>query len=175
MFLYNFFFQYLLFFQSQSCLLESTAAIFRQSAGYVCFFPERWQCTQTKVVSREFQRWDPFFSQILLDNHCSGRILQDNHPVSPGVQKSFCTFPIIYHDFYTFFCLFVIVKYPQFRIDTTDDIENPYTEVLLMIHGLPFGQDPSITSYVIVFGIDNSQSSSTRMRRSTLDDMLQAS
>ena len=31
-----FFFQYLLFFQSQSCLLESTAAIFRQSAGYVC-------------------------------------------------------------------------------------------------------------------------------------------
>ena len=29
-----FFFQYLLF-QSQSCLLESTAAIFRQSAGYV--------------------------------------------------------------------------------------------------------------------------------------------
>ncbi|XP_075260175.1 uncharacterized protein LOC142351842 isoform X4 [Convolutriloba macropyga] len=66
------------------------------------------------------------------------------------------------------------VKYPQFRIDTTDDIENPYTEVLLMIHGLPFGQDPSITSYVIVFGIDNSQSSSTRMRRSTLEDMLQA-
>ena len=31
----SFFFQYLLFFQSQSCLLESTAAIFRQSAGYV--------------------------------------------------------------------------------------------------------------------------------------------
>ena len=31
------FFQYLLFFQSQSCLLESTAAIFRQSAGYVLF------------------------------------------------------------------------------------------------------------------------------------------
>ena len=29
------FFQYLLFFQSKSCLLESTAAIFRQSAGYV--------------------------------------------------------------------------------------------------------------------------------------------
>ena len=36
MFLYkNLFFQYLLLFQSQSCLLESTAAIFRQSAGYV--------------------------------------------------------------------------------------------------------------------------------------------
>ena len=32
----NLFFQYLLLFQSQSCLLESTAAIFRQSAGYVC-------------------------------------------------------------------------------------------------------------------------------------------
>ena len=31
----NLFFQYLLFFQSQSCLLESTAAVFRQSAGYV--------------------------------------------------------------------------------------------------------------------------------------------
>ena len=31
----SFFFQYLLFFQSQSCLLESTAAIFWQSAGYV--------------------------------------------------------------------------------------------------------------------------------------------
>ena len=31
----NLFFQYLLLFQSQSCLLESTAAIFRQSAGYV--------------------------------------------------------------------------------------------------------------------------------------------
>ena len=39
-FLYKnlFFFQYLLFFQSQSCLLESTAAIFRQSSGYVWFF-----------------------------------------------------------------------------------------------------------------------------------------
>ena len=38
MFLYkNIFFQYLLFFQSQSCLLESTAAIFRQSAGYVLY------------------------------------------------------------------------------------------------------------------------------------------
>ena len=39
MFLYKnlFFFQYL-FFQSQSCLLESTAAIFRQSAGYVYFW-----------------------------------------------------------------------------------------------------------------------------------------
>ena len=37
MFLYKnrFFFQYLPFFQSQSCLVESTAAIFRQSAGYV--------------------------------------------------------------------------------------------------------------------------------------------
>ena len=39
MFLYkNLFFQYLLLFQSQSCLLESTAAIFRQSAGYVSLF-----------------------------------------------------------------------------------------------------------------------------------------
>ena len=39
MFLYKIlFFQYLLFFQSQSCLLESTAAIFRQSAGYVLSF-----------------------------------------------------------------------------------------------------------------------------------------
>ena len=39
MFLYkNLFFQYLLFFQSQSCLLESTATIFRQSAGYVQWF-----------------------------------------------------------------------------------------------------------------------------------------
>ena len=38
MFLYkNFFFQYLLLFQSQSCLWESMAAIFRQSAGYVLF------------------------------------------------------------------------------------------------------------------------------------------
>ena len=34
----SFFFQYLLFFQSQSCLLESTAANFRQSAGYVWYF-----------------------------------------------------------------------------------------------------------------------------------------
>ena len=43
MFLYKNLFQYLLFFQSQSCLLESTAAIFRQSAGYVFFvkFPEK--------------------------------------------------------------------------------------------------------------------------------------
>ena len=32
----SFFFQYLLFFQYQLCSLESTAAIFRQSAGYVC-------------------------------------------------------------------------------------------------------------------------------------------
>ena len=43
MFLYKnlFFFQYL-FSQSQSCLLESTAAIFRLSAGYVLhFFPIR--------------------------------------------------------------------------------------------------------------------------------------
>ena len=31
----SFFFQNLLFCQSESCLLESTAAIFRQSAGYV--------------------------------------------------------------------------------------------------------------------------------------------
>ena len=39
MFLYkNLFFQYLLLFQSQSCLLESMAAIFRQSAGYVIQF-----------------------------------------------------------------------------------------------------------------------------------------
>ena len=38
MFLYKtLFFQYLLFFQSQSCLLESTVAIFRHSAGYVLF------------------------------------------------------------------------------------------------------------------------------------------
>ena len=37
MFLYkNLFFRYL-FFQSQSCLLESTAAIFRQSVGYVFY------------------------------------------------------------------------------------------------------------------------------------------
>ena len=37
MFLYkNLFFS--IFFQSQSCLLESTAAIFRQSAGYVDIF-----------------------------------------------------------------------------------------------------------------------------------------
>ena len=35
MFLYkNLFFQYLLFYQSQSCLLESTATIFWQYAGY---------------------------------------------------------------------------------------------------------------------------------------------
>ena len=34
----KFFFQYLLFFQSQSCLLESTAAIFRQSAGHASIF-----------------------------------------------------------------------------------------------------------------------------------------
>ena len=38
MFLCNFFFQYLLFFKSQSCLLQSTVAIFRQSAGYVSIF-----------------------------------------------------------------------------------------------------------------------------------------
>ena len=39
MFVYqNLFFQYLLFYQSQSCLLESAAAIFRQSAGYVFYF-----------------------------------------------------------------------------------------------------------------------------------------
>ena len=39
MFLYkNLFFQYLLLFQSQSCLSESTAAIFRQSAGYVFIY-----------------------------------------------------------------------------------------------------------------------------------------
>ena len=31
------FFSYILFVQSQSCLLESTAAIFRQSAGYVSY------------------------------------------------------------------------------------------------------------------------------------------
>ena len=37
MFLYKIlFFQYL-FFQSQSCLLESTVALFRQSAGYIFF------------------------------------------------------------------------------------------------------------------------------------------
>ena len=42
MFLYkNLFFLYLLLFQSQSCLLESTAAIFRQSAGYVFFVHAR--------------------------------------------------------------------------------------------------------------------------------------
>ena len=36
------FFQYLLFFQSKSCLLESTAAVIRQSAGYVYYFFDLW-------------------------------------------------------------------------------------------------------------------------------------
>ena len=44
-FVKNLLFQYLLFFQFQSCLLDSTAVIFRQSDGHVCkigseFFPE---------------------------------------------------------------------------------------------------------------------------------------
>ena len=44
-FVQNFFFQYLLFFQSQSCFLKSTAAIFRQSAGYV------FNCSRTKFIA----------------------------------------------------------------------------------------------------------------------------
>ena len=50
MFLYkNLFFRYL-FFQSQSCLLESTAAFFRQSAGYVYFVSWDWlEVTETGV------------------------------------------------------------------------------------------------------------------------------
>ena len=45
----SFFFQYLLFFQSQSCLLESTAAIFRQSAGCVLIYSKEEQLVKFKV------------------------------------------------------------------------------------------------------------------------------
>ena len=56
MFLYkNLFFRYLLFFQSQSCLLESTAAIFRQSTGYVLSFSRKIfyhdEISEVKLVS----------------------------------------------------------------------------------------------------------------------------
>ena len=40
----NLFFQYLLFFQSQSCFLESTEAIFRQSSGYVFYLFDLFFC-----------------------------------------------------------------------------------------------------------------------------------
>ena len=54
-FVQKFFFQYLLFFQSQSCLLESVAAIFRQSAEYVCWsFDMRFFCTTNFSSDRFF-------------------------------------------------------------------------------------------------------------------------
>ena len=42
----SFFFQYLLFVQSQSCLLESTAAISRQSVGYVLYNSMNLNCIE---------------------------------------------------------------------------------------------------------------------------------
>ena len=56
----SFFFQYLLFFQSQSCLLESTVAIFRQSAGYVFGHAETGNGAKKRVVLRR-----EFFALIL--------------------------------------------------------------------------------------------------------------
>ena len=44
------FFRYLLLFQSQSCLLESMAAIFRQSAGYI-FNPNHAYWNQWRLFS----------------------------------------------------------------------------------------------------------------------------
>ena len=77
MFLYkNLFFQYLLFFQSQSCLLESTAAIFRKSAGYVSnwilriFFCLRiilsgWNCTSLKLIWNKITQESQNFNVLL--------------------------------------------------------------------------------------------------------------
>ena len=46
-----FFFSNLLFFQSQSCLLESTAAIFRQSAGYVLDIIDNWKTIRSSTFN----------------------------------------------------------------------------------------------------------------------------
>ena len=67
MFLYKkFFFQYL-FFQAQSCVLESTAAIFRQSAGYVDYFQEPRNDFERTVAELSFKclRADAVFCVVL--------------------------------------------------------------------------------------------------------------
>ena len=52
------FFQYFLCFQSQSCLLKSTAAIFRQSSGYVFSIQK---CQQLNFKWRQFiTKWRQF-------------------------------------------------------------------------------------------------------------------
>ena len=63
MFLYkNLFFQYL-FFQSQSCFLESTVVIFRQSAGYgVCLI----DAFEEKSISRCLKLGTYFMSSEIL-------------------------------------------------------------------------------------------------------------
>ena len=105
MFLYKnpFFFQYLLLFQSQSCLLESTAAIFRQSAGYVhfCLF----KLLSNEVYSNYISPAGlfikcfvlPTLSDLFLSNPFPSRPQKRHKQVSPeGIKLSdlfFCLCP----------------------------------------------------------------------------------
>ena len=81
----SFFFQYLLFFQSQSCLLESTAAIFRQSAGYVLQFKEfrLYWCIDSKRSSSDLLQSEVFVLLIAVSAIPGGYYCATNFFKSP--------------------------------------------------------------------------------------------
>ena len=83
----SFCFQYLLFFQSHSCLLESTAATFRQSAGYVLNFSTndiRWN---VYILVRLFVKTSPDDPTITDSNNYDSRISSKIPNSYPFVSK----------------------------------------------------------------------------------------